>query len=152
MTGILQVQEALAQEPGLKLRAYQIAARAGTTTRQFCKHVGKWLDHGHLSRERVTGKGWCYYLTEQQLQVYRVKKALGPGVRCAVPKTAACADVDQLEDLCMVHRHGRYSRAVEVPAHAEGKDRLCRTRDADRDHQRLRAHAEAAAGWRKERR
>lgn len=102
MTSILRIQEVLAESPESRLPAYQLAARAGIATTAFHKHVKKWLARGHLSREKVKGKGYCYYLTDQQLQVFRVKKALGPGVRCSFAPAALTADVGDLDGLGLV--------------------------------------------------
>jgi hypothetical protein len=102
MASILQIQEALAERPGARLRAYQIAARTGVTTKNFCKMVGKWMARGHLSRERVKGMGWCYFLTEQQLRTFRMRKALGPGVRCSISFTAQQGNSNAFEESGLV--------------------------------------------------
>jgi hypothetical protein len=76
MITILQVQKVLADRPGEKLRTFQIARALNITTNDFNKRVDQWLRHGHLSRESGKGKWYVYYLSEQQVQVYRLKTSL----------------------------------------------------------------------------
>lgn len=77
MSQILAVQSAIAEAEGERLPAHVLAARVGMTPKQFHKMLPRWMDRGLLSREKVPGKPFCYFLDEAQLAAYREKAASG---------------------------------------------------------------------------
>lgn len=94
MITILRIQEILAANPKELIPAHKLAARSGITAAYFYKRSNKWLKNGHISREKVEGREFCYYLTDHQLQAHKLKKAL----QCI--SVTALSPVENVTNIC----------------------------------------------------
>jgi hypothetical protein len=82
MTSVLLIQAALAERIGERMPGYRVASAAGMSFKMFGRRAPDMVKRNQICREKLKGGAigfFCYWMTEEQARIYRLKAALQNG-------------------------------------------------------------------------
>lgn len=98
MASSFKIQSVLAGHHGEKMPGHRVAKLAGMSDRTFQKMAAGLVRNEAISREKIEGAAYYrYYLTDEQLRTFNLKKALRQVKQQAVPpRFALIADTHEI--------------------------------------------------------